>query len=67
MPEDYFQEHTHYYVDRKALGEGSFGHVYRVYLRSDRSKKVVVKEVKLFPCWFHWWCSDAESKFWIYS
>ena len=50
MPGDYFLENRDYIVDKQVLGKGSNGHVYQVYLRSDKNKKVVVKEVKLFPC-----------------
>lgn len=49
MPGDYFLENRDYIVDNKVLGKGSNGQVYQVYLLSDRSKKVVVKKVKLFP------------------
>ena len=65
MPEDYFRENRDYYVNKRELGKGSAGKVYEVFVLSDRSKKVVVKKVKLFPCWFRWWCSGVESKFLI--
>ena len=50
MPGDYFLENRDYIVDKQVLGKGSNGQVYPVYLRSDKKKKVVVKEVKLFSC-----------------
>lgn len=45
----YFLKSEDYLVDKK-LGEGSNGKVYQVHLVSDKSKKMVVKKVKLFPC-----------------
>ena len=65
MPEDYFLENRDYIVKEKVLGRGGVGKVYEVSVHSDSTKEVVVKKVKLFPCWFHWWCSDVESKFLI--
>ncbi|KAK2548937.1 Serine/threonine-protein kinase Nek4 [Acropora cervicornis] len=44
MPADYFLENKDYIVDKQVLGKGSNGHVYQVYLLSDKNKKVVVKE-----------------------
>ena len=46
LPPEHFSEHADYNVNRKAvLGGGSNGQIYPVYLQSDRSKEIVVKEV----------------------
>ena len=48
MPGDYFLKNRDYEVEKK-LGEGGNGKVYQVHLVSDKSKKMVLKRVKLFP------------------
>ena len=49
LPPEYFAEHVDYNVNRKVmLGGGSNGQIYPVYLQSDRSKEIVVKEVSFY-------------------
>lgn len=50
---NYFCEHCDYNVIRKdKLGGGSNGAIFPVYLQSDRSLQMVVKEVGCFFCSF---------------
>ena len=49
MQQDTFVKYVDYTLG-KILGKGGNGQVYEVSILSDRSKKVVVKRVKLFPC-----------------
>ena len=49
LPVNYFCEHCDYNVIRKdKLGGGSNGAIFPVYLQSDRSLQMVVKEVGCF-------------------
>ena len=49
LPVHHFSEHCDYNVIRKdKLGGGSNGAIYPVYLQSDRSLQMVVKEVGCF-------------------
>lgn len=51
LPLYYFSEHCDYNVIRQnKLGGGSNGTIYPVYLQSDRSLKMAVKEVGGFFC-----------------